>query len=108
MCVVPAGSGQFFPVSRELVFDIDLTDYDDVRTCGSGAHVCNRCWPLMAAAVEVRTLGVHIPSSLIACWVHAGHVLVERMPLSIVYVNTFGAMRHQRIQHAGHRCWTGA
>lgn len=52
------GSGQCFPVSRELVFDIDLTDYDDVRTCGSGAHVCNRCWPLMAAAVQVLERGL--------------------------------------------------
>ncbi|MEW5303546.1 MAG: hypothetical protein WDW36_006227 [Sanguina aurantia] len=43
----------FVPVERELVFDIDLTDYDDVRSCGSGGHICERCWPLMAVAVKV-------------------------------------------------------
>ena len=42
------------PVERELVFDIDLTDYDDVRTCGKGAHICNKCWPLMAIAIKVN------------------------------------------------------
>lgn len=42
------------PVERELVFDIDLTDYDDVRTCGKEGHICSACWPLMAVAVEVE------------------------------------------------------
>ena len=44
------------PVERELVFDIDLTDYDDVRTCGKEGHICGACWPLMAVAVEVQCL----------------------------------------------------
>ncbi len=35
------------------MFDIDLTDYDDVRTCGKEAHICSACWPLMAVAVQV-------------------------------------------------------
>ncbi|CAL8466650.1 g6186 [Coccomyxa elongata] len=43
----------FMPVERELVFDIDLTDYDDVRTCGKEGHICGACWPLMAVAVEI-------------------------------------------------------
>jgi DNA primase small subunit len=54
-----AGSAQgFSPVERELVFDIDLTDYDDVRTCGQGGHICTKCWPLMAAAIQVLNAGL--------------------------------------------------
>ena len=44
-------------MERELVFDIDLTDYDDVRTCGKEGHICSKCWPLMAAAVKVGGAG---------------------------------------------------
>lgn len=43
-------------MERELVFDIDLTDYDDVRTCGREGHICAACWPLMAVAVQARLL----------------------------------------------------
>ncbi len=50
------------PVERELVFDIDLTDYDDVRTCGKGAHICNNCWPLMAVAIKVANPALTRPA----------------------------------------------
>jgi DNA primase small subunit len=43
----------FKTVERELVFDIDMTDYDDIRRCCSGANICHRCWPYMTMAIKV-------------------------------------------------------
>jgi len=50
---------KFRPQQRELVFDIDLTDYDSVRNCGcSEAKICKVCWKMMDMAVKVMDQGL--------------------------------------------------
>lgn len=43
----------FRPLSKELVFDVDMDSYDPIRTCCSGAAVCNKCWSFITMAIKV-------------------------------------------------------
>lgn len=41
------------PLAKELVFDIDLTDYDELRTCCQGKSTCYKCWQYITVAIDV-------------------------------------------------------
>lgn len=40
-------------IEREFVIDIDMTDYDNIRTCCKGKTICESCWKYLTAAYEV-------------------------------------------------------
>ena len=80
-------------MSRNLAVDIDLTDYDNLRTCCSGKRICNRCWSGIALPVtrvvvrKLRTMGAR----KILCVFTAGrgvHIWVCERKLTSVLTET--------------------
>jgi DNA primase small subunit len=48
-------------LQRELVFDIDMDDYSEVRRCcdnGKAKRLCSRCWPFLHIAIQVIRKGL--------------------------------------------------
>ncbi|OAF69753.1 DNA primase small subunit [Intoshia linei] len=60
-------------VEKEMVLDIDMTDYDSVRHCCSEAKICDKCWPLIHMVIKIidETLRDDFGFKLIL-WVYSG------------------------------------
>jgi DNA primase small subunit len=44
------------PKSKEFVLDIDINDYDNIRTCCDGPNICKLCWEYIIIAVKIIQL----------------------------------------------------
>ncbi|KYQ91934.1 DNA polymerase alpha primase subunit [Tieghemostelium lacteum] len=44
------------PVERELVFDIDIDDYNDIRVCCDGTSLCKKCWQFLSISAKFLEL----------------------------------------------------
>ncbi|KGG50906.1 DNA primase [Mitosporidium daphniae] len=63
----------FSAIERELVFDIDLTDYDDIRKCCQNKKMCIKCWQYIVAAVKVLDAILRMDFGFVSIlWVFSG------------------------------------
>lgn len=82
----------FQPVQRELIFDIDLTDYDFLEVDANKLETCDACWPIMAVAVKTM-------DRILRCACARGAAIAGR----ICYLRVRPRARHTSPHHVGIR-----
>jgi len=102
----------FHALEKELVFDVDISDYDDVRACCQDKGICDKCWPLMACAAQVlarflkddfgyqHLLFVFSGRRGLHCWVcdRAARTLSDEARCAIIgYLNVYEGGEAQRL-----------
>lgn len=75
-----------------ILFPQDITDYDDVRYCCSGADVCSKCWPLMTVAIKVidtSLRGIKNVFLTLKCMIQLEFVVFLRFSIPMSFCNIY-------------------
>lgn len=93
---------------REVVFDLDLSDYDDVRTCCQDKSICDNCWPLMRCAIDVinivlredfgfeNILFVFSGGRGVHCWIADAHARYYKSDVRTAIINYFSIINNNK------------
>ena len=46
----------FSPIEHEMVFKVDLSSFDNIRSCCSHHNGCEKCWHFIATSLELLSL----------------------------------------------------
>ena len=97
-------STQFEGIGKEFVIDIDLNDYDDVRSCCQGKNdVCQKCWVIIKCAVEVLQYIFEFDFGCEVMFVFSGRRGIHGWIFDQTFVDLDGYGRRQILHYIGRR-----
>jgi DNA primase small subunit len=96
-------------LEKEFVLDIDISDYDEIRTCCQEANLCSKCWQWITIAMKLldRTLRGELANSAERDALSNNHISYNSSYRLKSHIEDFG-FKHMMWVYSGRRgvhCW---